>query len=256
MAPEGDLNAPDFVVELSRRESTRTWDVTGGIAVANPTYAHSHEQNRLLLTEPTPWTVAVADAERVQAEAGLEHRRIDWLRGAPLDVPDDPPDGWALSHDVVMELTGDLVGEPGDAQLLTYEQVRSALWTDWREHLPQVSDEVIEHLAGRRRATEKACDVTWHAVLLDGAVVSFCDLRIMAVRGELLAQIEDVVTLQAHRGHGYARNIVAHAVQAAREAGADRIWLVADRDDWPRELYSRMGFTLTGGGSVVAMRQL
>jgi GNAT superfamily N-acetyltransferase len=256
MAPEGHLNTPDFVVELSRRESTATWDVTGGIAVGNPTYAHSHEQNRLLLTEPTPWAVAVADAERVQGGAGLAHRRIDWLVEAPPDLPDDLPDGWSLAHDIVMELTGDQVDEPGPAQVLSYDAVMPALRADWRASLPDAPDEVIEHLTNRRRATERACDVTWHAVVLDGEVVSFCDLRMMAVGDELLAQVEDVVTLEPHRGHGYARNIVAHAVRTAQQAGADRIWLVADRDDWPRELYSRMGFTLTGGGSVVATRQL
>jgi ribosomal protein S18 acetylase RimI-like enzyme len=256
MAPQGNLNAADFVVELSRRESTATWDVTGGIAVGNATYGHSHEQNRLLLTEPTPWAVAVEDAERVQAEAGLAHRRIEWLRGAPSDVPADPADGWSLSRTVFMELTGELVGDPGDAQLLTVEQARTALQADWRENLPDAPDEVIEHLAGRRRATEQACDVTWHGVLVDGEVASFCDLRIMSVHGELMAQIEDVVTMVEQRGHGYARNVVVHAVRTAQRAGAERIWLETDRDDWPREFYSRMGFTLTGDGTLVASRQL
>ena len=98
--------------------------------------------------------------------------------------------------------------------------------------------------------------MTWHAVVLDGEVVSFCDLRMMAVDGELMAQIEDVVTFDQHRGHGYARNIVVHAVRAAQAAGADRIWLEADADDWPREFYSRMGFVECGPTPVVAMRQL
>jgi GNAT superfamily N-acetyltransferase len=256
MAPQGDLNAPEFILELSRRESTATWDVTGGIAVANPDYAFSHEQNRLLLTEPTPWAVATSDAERVQGEAGWDHQRVDWLRGGPSDLPEDGDDGWSLSRTVFMELTAELVGAPGQAQVLPYDDIRGALRADWREQLPEVTDEVVDHLTDRRQATARACAVTWHAVVVDGAVVSFCDLRMMRVGDELLAQVEDVVTTPEHRGHGYARNIVAHAVQTAQAAGADRIWLEADRDDWPRELYSRMGFTVTGGGTVVASRQV
>jgi predicted N-acetyltransferase YhbS len=36
------------------------------------------------------------------------------------------------------------------------------------------------------------------------------------------------------------------AIAAAREAGADFVFLVADADDWPKEWYARLGFEPIG----------
>jgi GNAT superfamily N-acetyltransferase len=113
---------------------------------------------------------------------------------------------------------------------------------------------VANDLTDRRRRTAEVCRLSWHATLLDGEVVSFCDLRLLEVDGHLLAQVEDVTTPTAHRGHGLAGQVVAHAVHAAWAAGAELVWLEADADDWPREWYARMGFVESGGGSFNATR--
>jgi ribosomal protein S18 acetylase RimI-like enzyme len=60
------------------------------------------------------------------------------------------------------------------------------------------------------------------------------------------AQIEDVGTLEEHRGRGYASAVVLHAVELARRAGANFIFLVADAQDWPQHLYRRLGFEPIG----------
>jgi GNAT superfamily N-acetyltransferase len=64
-------------------------------------------------------------------------------------------------------------------------------------------------------------------------------------RGDV-AQIEDVVCLAEHRGHGYGRAVVAAATRAALDEGADLVFIVADDDDWPKELYGRLGFEAVG----------
>ncbi len=56
------------------------------------------------------------------------------------------------------------------------------------------------------------------------------------------AQIEDVVTAPAHRGRGHGTAVVLTALAAARAAGADFVFLVADADDWPKNWYARLGF--------------
>jgi GNAT superfamily N-acetyltransferase len=60
------------------------------------------------------------------------------------------------------------------------------------------------------------------------------------------AQIEDVVCLAEHRGHGYGRAVVAGATRAALAEGTSLLFLVAEADDWPKDLYGRMGYAPAG----------
>jgi ribosomal protein S18 acetylase RimI-like enzyme len=55
-----------------------------------------------------------------------------------------------------------------------------------------------------------------------------------------------VGTLESHRGRGYARALILHAAAEARRAGAKLVFLVADDEDWPKELYRRLGFDELG----------
>jgi ribosomal protein S18 acetylase RimI-like enzyme len=69
---------------------------------------------------------------------------------------------------------------------------------------------------------------------------SFCAL----FRGDGIAQIDEVGTLEQYRRRGLARAVVQGALQAAR--GADLIFLVADERDWPKDWYARLGFEPIG----------
>jgi ribosomal protein S18 acetylase RimI-like enzyme len=61
-----------------------------------------------------------------------------------------------------------------------------------------------------------------------------------------VAEVCDVGTHPSHRGRGLARAVVTAAVAAARGDGADLIVVTADADDWPRQLYARLGFEPVG----------
>ena len=41
---------------------------------------------------------------------------------------------------------------------------------------------------------------------------------------------------------GYATAVILRAIEQARAAGADFVFLVADAEDWPKELYRKLGF--------------
>ena len=60
------------------------------------------------------------------------------------------------------------------------------------------------------------------------------------------AQVEDVGTRPSARRRGLARAVVLTAVSAAFAAGHDRVFIVADEDDWPSEWYRRLGFRTVG----------
>jgi ribosomal protein S18 acetylase RimI-like enzyme len=55
-----------------------------------------------------------------------------------------------------------------------------------------------------------------------------------------------VATLERFRGRGIARAVVLAAADAARAAGNDLVFLCADTQDWPIELYRRLGFDEIG----------
>jgi ribosomal protein S18 acetylase RimI-like enzyme len=80
------------------------------------------------------------------------------------------------------------------------------------------------------------------AVVLYGKVVSYTDLY----QDGADAQVEDVGTLQEHRKRGYASAVILTAISEARKAGAEFVFLVADLEDWPKELYRRLGFDELG----------
>jgi len=55
-----------------------------------------------------------------------------------------------------------------------------------------------------------------------------------------------VATLDAFRRRGVARAMVALATDLARESGAELDWIAADDNDWPKDLYFKLGFRPIG----------
>jgi GNAT superfamily N-acetyltransferase len=58
--------------------------------------------------------------------------------------------------------------------------------------------------------------------------------------------VEDVYTLPAARGRGIARALVTHATNVAREKVLEFTFIVADDNDWPKQLYAKLGFRPVG----------
>ena len=50
------------------------------------------------------------------------------------------------------------------------------------------------------------------------------------------------MTLQEFRKIGLATAIVTHALAESRSTGHDLTFLLAEAEDWPKELYRRLGF--------------
>jgi ribosomal protein S18 acetylase RimI-like enzyme len=104
-------------------------------------------------------------------------------------------------------------------------------------------EEVVRQLVDMRVQFAAAVAVTrWFVGAADGvdaAVTTlFSDGRV--------AQIEDVVTQREYRRRGLARAVLTLALDAAIAMGHELVFLVADADDWPRDLYGRLGFDPVG----------
>ncbi|MEV5890278.1 GNAT family N-acetyltransferase [Nonomuraea fuscirosea] len=127
-------------------------------------------------------------------------------------------------------------------EVLGLEEVVAVLRRDWRESLPEASDETIDALARRAEARLRGADtVGFRGVRApDGEIAARADLY---VHGGV-AQTESVFTAEAYRGKGYARTLMNALLAEAAEA--ELIFLLADADDWPRHFYTRLGFETVG----------
>jgi predicted GNAT family acetyltransferase len=121
-------------------------------------------------------------------------------------------------------------------------------------------DEVIEVM--RRWYAEDELDAAALAQLVEFSrrEARACGDRLLGVRssdGQLVAmsklrsdgrtaQVEDVYTAPEARGRGFGRAVVARAVELAREDGHDLVFITADDNDWPKQLYARIGFRPLG----------
>lgn len=187
-----------------------------------------------------------AEAERLQGEAGLLHRRVfvaDSEAGRELEEPFTAL-GWKTDAFVFMvpgrapnrEVDLSAVVEVEREDLAPLEEAII------RETLPDVDEETVHQIQKANRMVAEAGRARHFAVVVDGVVVSSADLY----SDGRTAQIEDVGTLAEYRGHGYASAVVMRALDEARATGHDFVFLVADARDWPKELYRRLGFDAAG----------
>jgi ribosomal protein S18 acetylase RimI-like enzyme len=212
-----------------------------GTAVSTPELPLRHDSNYLLLECDGPAEEVARDAERAQTELG--HRMIlvpDEGRGARL-APDFKGLGWEVARFLVMvhrrpparPVDTSIVDEVADVDL------RQARELNNRQY-PWATPEVTRQQLEARRMNPLEC--RYFAVRVNGFPVSFTDLYLECDTG----QVEAVATLEEHRGRGYARAVVTRAVEEARRAGATFVFLVADAEDWPKELYRKLGFDEAG----------
>ena len=112
----------------------------------------------------------------------------------------------------------------------------------WQTEPRVVDDEVVRQLVENRRLMADAVD----NALLRGPRRRRDRELLRALLRPGIGQIEDVLTLERFRNRGLARATVMRALAASREAGHDLTFLIADRDDWPKELYRKLGFDEIG----------
>ena len=96
-----------------------------------------------------------------------------------------------------------------------------------------------------------ALDARVREVISERAFASFAAGEVAGVAylysdGDGVGQVEDVLTIPVHRGHGHARSVVLAAMAASRAAGHQVTFLWADENDWPKALYARLGFDVVG----------
>ncbi len=102
---------------------------------------------------------------------------------------------------------------------------------------PWGDEEIAVQLNDAKRLIMRAVSTRFFAAIVDDRVAAYCEVR----SDGHTAQIEDVEAVTEYRGRGLGRAIVQHALDEARRAH-DVVFLEALADDWPRQLYVKLGF--------------
>jgi len=235
-----------FMHQLSERMASRRVPFAHGTALFRDEFPLVWDLNYLRVERPAAAEEIAAEAERLHGEVGHRHRKVE---PAAADEsgrlrPDFEALGWETSGYLVMvhrrppDRRADTSGvrEVPESVLQPAREriIRAEPWAD--------SEEVVRQILGSQRLLDGATHVRRFAALAGSEVASYCDLY----RDGPTAQIEAVGTAPEHRNRGHARAVVTKALEEARAAGCDHVFLVADPDDWPKELYRKLGFDDAG----------
>ncbi len=244
-----------------RQDFQRALDMERGLLAGAAQRSEPHPLGVLLFDDARP-RVWVHNQLHVTGPAGdiddlvrildehygaLQHRRVvveDEVEGERL--ADGFRDrGWEVDTTVYMALREPRDREPDAslaAEVSAHEQravERRTLSQEPFAKDPEVREMLVDARAARQ-ATVDECRLI--GGMADGGHVGNTTVYI---EGDI-AQVEDVATLRAYRGRGVARAMVSLATDIARESDADLIWIAADDNDWPKELYAKLGFRPMG----------
>jgi ribosomal protein S18 acetylase RimI-like enzyme len=232
-----------FEGRLLRRLSTRVVPFAWGNAYLDDDVPQRYYSN-FLRTETDLTGVSaddlIAAADDVLGDGRYEHRLVivrDEAAAARL-APGFTAAGFARAPEVVKLLRRE-PDRPAklDVDVVPFSQARDLILQTYHEDggLPKTVEVPFTDL---RAKYETAIGARFFVARIDGKQAGLCELY---VDGED-AQVENVGTVIKFRNRGVARSVVLAACDAARAAGATRIFIVADDEDWPKQLYERLGF--------------
>jgi ribosomal protein S18 acetylase RimI-like enzyme len=234
-----------FIRALDERAAEQVVPFRWGRALINRRLKRVHDLNYLIVDRVDGADVEslAAEADRIQGEAGIAHRRINVDNQAAADrfVPAFVAAGYKPERFGVMvrREPPDRPVDTSDVREIDWMQLRPARERELLQQ-PWASPGLVLQILAKHELTASRVATRYFGVQLDGLVVSSCELR---TEGDV-AQIETVETLESYRRRGLSRAVVSAALQAA--SGSEVIFLVADVNDWPQEFYRRLGFEQVG----------
>jgi len=195
---------------------------------------------------------AEVDADQLVAAlddlyAGYAHRRADIevdATGARL-APELRRRQWRVERNVVMALRRprDSDGDRSLAREVDAATHRSVDTATVREEPYGRDEKVVRQLVDMRAKLATAVPVTrWFVATADGVDAAVTTL----FSDGAVAQVEDVITLRDYRRRGLARAALTLALDAAADMGHELVFIIAADDDWPKDLYGRLGFDPVG----------
>jgi ribosomal protein S18 acetylase RimI-like enzyme len=184
------------------------------------------------------------DLEPIFWGAGLTHRQVvvDDDLGERL-APEFRDLGWTAEELLVMPHSGPLPEvDTSSVEEIGWEELEP-IWAEGMRASPDIQDEEeVRQLVAAQHRRRIAVDVRYFASRVDGRIASYCEL----FSREQTGQIESVMTLEPFRGRGLAKAIVTRSLAESQASGNDFTFLLAEAEDWPKEMYRKLGFETAG----------
>jgi ribosomal protein S18 acetylase RimI-like enzyme len=246
-APTDAERAVGFLRETYRRRVQHVEPFPWGELLVTPSLPLVWDAN-FALVERWDGSAAELRDEIDRAQRSFGHRRVVLPReevAAPI-WDDVRRVGWEFAARYALMAQRRAPDRPADAAIEIVE-VGELDWARGRRAMLETQSEDPDAELGRQLARldsrlAQVMEVRRLAAVIDGEIAASAGLYLE----EGTAQIEDVATLPGLRNRGLARAVVLRAVDDARRAGAELVFLVADEEDWPRQLYGRLGFDQIG----------
>jgi RimJ/RimL family protein N-acetyltransferase/predicted GNAT family acetyltransferase len=213
---------------------------THGVGLFAPSVREVYDMNYVRAEQPAPADELIADADRLMED--YFHKRVILERADGDTATGFRAHGWTVVPHLIMALRR----EPDRrADTSMVREVPFADLTAARREVtagePWGGDEISSLLDDAKQLIVRAVPTRFFAALADGHIAAYCEVR----SDGTVAQIEDVNTLPRFRGLGLGRAVVQHATDEARMTN-EIVYLEALADDWPRELYTKLGFDVVG----------
>lgn len=240
--------------------------VSGGWAIRTPSLPDVWSLNYIRLAKPVPHSKALEIADEHLSDLTyrhvvLEHPQLDCTRLDPL-----LGEGFTTDREVVMAIApGDMMAmSRGDAMAITPDAADAiSPFVEPRATVTELDEQAMlelverwvsdDHRVSSLEVTHQLVEASrregrgWHERRFGIAADDGEPKAITKLRSDgRTAQVEDVYTVPDARNRGFARTLVAHAVDVARGAGHEVIFIVADDNDWPKHLYASLGFRPIG----------
>ena len=223
--------------------STRAEPFEYGVAYFDDDVPERYISNFLLVDANAPdlsAEVLLESADLILGGAGLRHRLVVVSGEDDGDrmAPDFRANGYVAEPSVQMVLRR----EPDRPPILPVEECSFAESRPLTEEIYRREDDIpiglIPRFVDQHESWERRIGARRFIARIDGVPAGQCELYVDGPD----AQVEFVDTLEEFRGRGVARAVVLGAARAAQASGAQRVFIMGDDDDWPKDLYRRLGF--------------
>jgi GNAT superfamily N-acetyltransferase len=207
-----------------------------GTVVRATRYPSYWDFNVVRVEEESELSAEALAAFSDEALSGLAHRRIDLELAAAAEPlrADFRTLGWLTKRLVWMRHQGPVPSAPATAvERVPYEAVNDLRVTWHDEDFPD--HPLGDHLVHAREVALLR-DTKVLAVLEDDAPVAYAQLS----SNGRSTEIDQVYVSPDHRGRGLGTALTSAAISAAGDV--DDLWIVADDEGRPKQLYARLGF--------------
>jgi GNAT superfamily N-acetyltransferase len=230
----------DFLRASLARTADQVQRIDAGLLATTPSLPAVWWLNQLRVNQPLTFEAVAGLADEHQSGLGYRQITVEHQGAGPELERAFRAASWKVERDLLMVLDAE-PDRPGDTSVVVDagEEEVMALMERWHnDDRSQTPQELAELVASSRREVQAHDSSLLGVRSSDGKLVAMTQLR----SHESIGQVEDVYTVAEARGRGYARALVTHAIELARGAGHDLVFITADDEGWPKLLYERLGF--------------